>query len=392
MVFFSEYYIVALLVGSLFFWAVVPEQYRTKFIIAASFLMLASIQLKFSVFLLFLVLFVYYGASLMQSQSKGKLLTGLILSLVTVILCFKYMHVLFAVLFGQDSGFAKTYMIPLGISYLVFKLIAFVIDVYREEIEEPNLEELLAYIFFVPSFPAGPIERYQNFAHNRGKSFDASFFLAGLKRLTIGYFKKVVLVNFLLHELINKQLYLIVTADGVSFELTAPIVLLFLVGSLVYAYIDLSAYADLAIGFGQLFGYKICENMNYPIFRKNLSDYWNCWHISLSHWCRDNVYFPVLGSSRNNVLALYSGFIVMGLWHYLSINWILWGMWHASGITIYSKWNRFKKKKKLRGKLPAKVAYTLGMLLTILYSGMGFSFIMMNSTREAVRLLLAILI
>lgn len=392
MVFFREYYLVTLLVGPLIFWAVIPEQYRTKFIIATSFAMLASIQLKFSVFLLFLVLFVYYGARLMQSQSKGKLLTGLVLSLVTVLLCFKYMHVLFAVLFGQDSGFAKTYMIPLGISYLVFKLIAFVIDVYREEIEELNLEELLAFIFFVPTFPAGPIEKYQSFAHNRRKRFDASFFLAGLKRLTIGYFKKVVLVNFLLHELINRQLYPIVTADGVSFELTASIVLLFLVGSLVYAYIDLSAYADLAIGFGQLFGYKICENMNYPIFRKNLSDYWNCWHISLSHWCRNNVYFPVLGCSRNNVLALYPSFIVMGLWHYLSINWILWGMWHASGITLYSKWNRFKKKKKLRDKLPAKVAYTFGMLLTIVYSGMGFSFITMNSTREAVRLLLAIFI
>lgn len=390
MVFFSEYYIISLLASSLFFWAAVPEQYKTKFIIAASFVMLASIQLKFSIFLLFLVLFIYYGARLMQSQSKGKLLTGLILSLVTVLLCFKYIHLLFAAIFGQDTEFTKTYMIPLGISYLVFKLISFVIDVYREEIEKPSLEELLAYIFFIPSFPAGPIERYQNFAGNRKKSFDASFFLAGLKRLTIGYFKKVVLINFLLNETINKKLYPLVTADGVSLELTAPIVLLFLVGSLVYAYIDLSAYADLAIGFGQLFGYKICENMNFPIFRKNLSDYWNCWHMSLSHWCRNNVYFPVLGSTRNNVLALYASFIVMGLWHYLSINWILWGIWHASGITIYSKWNRFKRKRKLGGKLPAQATYTLGMLLTILYSSMGYSFIMMNSTPEAVRLLLAI--
>jgi alginate O-acetyltransferase complex protein AlgI len=391
-IFFSEYYIVALLIGSVLFWAVVPEQYRTKFIISASFVMLATIQFKFCVFLFFLILFIYYGARLMQSQSKGRLLTGLILSLVTVLLCFKYMHVLFAILFEQESGFSKSYMIPLGVSYLIFKLIAFVIDVYREEIEELNLEELLAYIFFVPSFPAGPIERYQNFVSNRREKFDASFFLSGLKRLTIGYFKKVVLVNLLLHELINKQLFPVVIADGVSFELSAPIILLFLVGSLVYAYIDLSAYADLAIGFGQLFGYKICENMNYPIFRKNLSDYWNCWHISLSHWCRNNVYFPVLGSSRNNVLALYASFIVMGLWHYLSITWILWGMWHATGITFYSKWNRFKKKKKLRGKVPAKVAYALGMLLTICYSGMGFSFIMMSSTKEAVRLLLAIFI
>ena len=354
--------------------------------------MLATIQFKFSVALIFLVLFVYYGARVMQRQSQGKLLTGLILSLVTVLLCFKYIHVLYASFYGQESEFAKNYMIPLGISYLIFKLISFVVDVYREEIEEPDLEELLAYIFFVPSFPAGPIERYTNFAHKRMRNFDASFFLEGLRRLTIGYFKKVVLVNLILHELVNKRLYPLVTADGISFDLSAPLILVFLVGSLVYAYIDLSAYADIAIGFGQLFGYKICENMNFPIFRKNLSDYWDNWHISLSHWCRSNVYFPVLGSSRNNVLALFASFFVMGLWHHLSLNWILWGMWHATGITLYSKWNRFKKKKKLRGKMPAKVSYGLGMISTIIYSGMGFSFIMMKSTTEAVRLLLAILI
>ena len=392
MVFFDEYYVVSLLVSSLLFWTVVPEQHRTKFIFAASFVMLATIQLKFSIFLFLLVLFIYHGSLFMMSNSRGRVLTGLILFLVTSLFCFKYFHLFFSIVFKNGSDFSKTYMVPLGLSYLIFKLLSCVLDVYREEIEEPNLGEFLAYIFFIPSFPAGPIERYQNFAFTRQVTFDVSLFLSGLRRITMGYFKKVVFVNFLLHEVVTKELYPVIVKDGVSLDLPAYIIWFFLVGSLVYAYIDLSSYADLAIGFGQLFGYKICENMNYPIFKSNLSDYWNCWHISLSHWCRNNIYFPVLGSSRNNVLALYASFIVMGLWHYLSVNWILWGMWHASGLTIYSKWSRFRRKNRTIGKIPTQVSYTLGMLLTILYSSMGFSFITMTSTIEAVRLLLAIII
>ena len=222
-----------------------------------------------------------------------------------------------------------------------------------------------------------------------------------MRRIGIGYFKKVVIVNLIFNEFLIKWLYPIIITDGVSFDVvTTKNALLFLVGSLIYAYIDLSAYADIAIGYGRLFGYKTTENMNYPIFQSNLSDYWSRWHISLSSWCRNNVYFPVLGATRNNNMALYASFIVMGLWHNVSLNWLIWGMWHATGIIIYSKWGRYKRKKKyLKNLLPAPIGYALGMILTCLYAAFGFSFIMLDShgdmigsTVRSIRLLLAIFI
>jgi alginate O-acetyltransferase complex protein AlgI len=336
---------------------------------------------------------VFGGSKLIERDSDIKWLITLIIFFAIVLLSFKYIGVLFEHLYSKENEFSKNYMVPLGISYLSFKLIAYIVDVYRGNITNPNLEELLAFIFFLPIFPAGPIEKYQNFAGRRMTKFDFSIYIQGLKRLSIGYFKKVVVVNLVLYEIVIKKIYPIISANEVSLDLSAGLVILFLVGSLIYAYIDLSAYADIAIGYGLLFGYKICENMNYPLLQKNLSDYWNCWHISLSHWCRNNIYFPVLGKSRNNTLALYCSFIVMGLWHFLSLNWILWGIWHATGITLYSKWNRYKRKhKKIKKIIPGRIAFALGVLLTVIYSGLGFSFIMMDSTTNAFRVLLAIII
>lgn len=393
MIFFNEIYVVSALISSLIFWGLIKNAYRSKFITVVSFIALSLIQFKFSVFLFCLILFVFWGSKLIERDSDIKWLITLIIFFAIVLLSFKYIGVLFEHLYSKENEFSKCYMVPLGISYLSFKLIAFIIDVYRGNITNPNLEELLAFIFFLPIFPAGPIERYQNFAGRRMTKFDFSFYIQGLKRLSIGYFKKVVVVNLVLYEIVIKIIYPIISANGVSLDLSAGLVILFLVGSLIYAYIDLSAYADIAIGYGLLFGYKICENMNYPLLQKNLSDYWNCWHISLSHWCRNNIYFPVLGKSRNNTLALYCSFIVMGLWHFLSLNWILWGIWHATGITLYSKWNRYKRKhKKIKKIIPGRIAFAFGVLLTVIYSGLGFSFIMMNSTTNAFRVLLAIII
>lgn len=393
MIFFDEIYVSLMILSSVVFWLVIPEGYRTKFIILGSFTALGFIQFKFALFLLLLIWLVFWGGKIIERSSGATWLVMSILVLVTVLLAFKYGDVLFAILFSSDNKFSQTYMIPLGISYLSFKLIAYIIDVFRGNIKNPRLEELLAFILFLPIFPAGPIERYQDFADHRQSEFDWSFYIMGLKRLSLGYFKKVVVVNFALNEIVVKRLYPSVVSDGVSFDVSAVLVLVFLIGALFYAFFDLSGYADIAIGFGHLFGYKICENMNYPILQKNLSDYWNCWHISLSHWCRNNVYFPVLGQTRNNVLALYCSFIVMGLWHYVSLNWVLWGIWHATGITVYSKWKRYKRQhKRLRKLLPSKVAFAVGVALTVVYSGLGFSFIMMDTTPKALRVLLAIVI
>lgn len=390
MIFFDPKYVAAIVILSVLFWTLVPVSYRSKFIIAASFAGLAFIQLQFTLFLTALVFFVYLGARLIERTSSLRWFFAMLLTLVVVLFGFKYMGVLFGLIFSAESSFSKAYLVPLGISYLSFKLIAFILDVYRGTIKDPSFEELLAFIFFLPIFPAGPIERFQDFAGKRAKDFDWERYIGGLQRITLGYFKKVVIVNFVLNEIVFKHLYPVVVEGGVSFDLSASLVVVYLVGALIYAYVDLSSYADIAIGFGRLYGYDICENMNYPIFARNLGEYWTRWHMSLSNWCRNNVYFPILGSTKMSNLGLYGSFIVMGMWHYLSLNWFFWGLWHASGIIVYQKWSRFKRKKFKGGVLPRRVGYVVGVVITVVYSGLGFSFITMGSAQESFRLLLAI--
>lgn len=393
MIFFKLEFLIGITFCLLLFWGAIPERFRTKFIIAISTLVLALIQLKFTLFLFGLIYFVYRGARLIETAEKKLRKLALYIVILTIVLFgFKYAGVLFAMIFSGENAFSAKYLAPLGLSYMCFKMIAFVIDVYRGTIKDPGLEEFIAFIVFIPMFPAGPIEKYQNFAGSRKPAFESDFFMSGVQRIIIGYFKKVVLVNLLLNEIVNKWLYPIVTADGVSMSLSAGVCIAYVVGALLYAYLDISSYADLAIGYGKLFGYSICENMNYPLFRQNLSDYWNSWHMSLSFWCRDNVYFPVLGKTRNINLALYASFLVMGLWHYLSLNWAFWGLWHATGLIIFSKWSRFKRKKKLKGFLPEKLGYALGMIITVLYASFGYSFVFLDKPIEALRLLAAIFI
>jgi alginate O-acetyltransferase complex protein AlgI len=403
MIFFEFEFVLGLFLSAAIFWLLVPEKYRTSFLVLLSGLALASLQVWFTCFLMGLISVVYLCTRRMIAREGDSnrlrlfLLVGTLL--VIVLLGGKYAGVIVRHLFASENSFSQTYLVPLGISYLVFKLIAFVFDVYRGIIKDPKLSELLAFILFIPAFPAGPIERYQNFANHRKQEMEAGFLIEGLRRLAFGYFKKVVIANLILHELVVRRLQPLILEDNVSLDLPASTILLYLVGALLYAYIDLSAYADIAIGYGRLFGYTLMENMRFPIFQSNLSDYWNRWHISLSSWCRSNVYFPVLASSRNNNLALYSSFVVMGLWHNVSLNWLLWGLWHATGITVFSKWTRFKKKhkKKLKGRVPKRVSRPLAIGTTILYSSLGFSFIMLDthdgmlaSTSRSLRLLAAI--
>jgi alginate O-acetyltransferase complex protein AlgI len=378
---------------SIVFWCFVPESYRTRFIAVSGFLVLAFIQPLFSIFLFLLVLFVFWGGRILGKDTgkRSQLLILLILILVTVLVVFKYGRPIFELVFSSSTWLSKSYLVPIGLSYLSVKLIAYVLDIFRGTIEDPDLGELLAFIFFIPIFPAGPIERYQNFAGGRRGKFNFDFYAEGLMRIAVGYLKKVVIVNFALNEILLKRLHPDILANGISLDLPAWLVIAYLLCSLLYAYIDLSAYADIAIGFGQLFGYKIIENMNWPILQKNLGDYWNCWHISLSQWCRNNVYFPILGITRNITLALYSSFIVMGLWHNITVNWLLWGIWHATGVTIYMRWDRFKRKnKKIRGFVPKKVGVILGTIMTVLYAAGSFSFVMTEDPLQAFRILLAI--
>ena len=108
-------------------------------------------------------------------------------------------------------------------------------------------------------------------------------------------------------------------------------------------YLDFSAYCDLALGTAYLFGFKIIENFNFPLFSSNISDFWKRWHISLSLWCQEYIYLPLLGITRNPYLSIATTFILMGLWHDISWQRTFWGIWHGFGLIIHLRWKRFSK-------------------------------------------------
>ena len=160
----------------------------------------------------------------------------------------------------------------------------------------------------------------------------------------------------------------------------------------VRAYFDLSAYTDLAIGFSRLFGFRIMENFHYPFWKTNLAEFWRGWHISLSSWCRNNVYFPVFGLTRKPWLGLYASMLTMGLWHYLSLE------LGASGVcgTAPGSWSSpggsaGRRRAARSARRPAsrrrprtsRGSRWLGYPTTFLFVAFGYAFVSTETPRHA---------
>jgi alginate O-acetyltransferase complex protein AlgI len=215
--------------------------------------------------------------------------------------------------------------LPIGISFFTFQTMSYTIDVYRGECKSVKSPiGLLTYVALFPQLIAGPIIRYKTIAdelQKRKHSFEN--FAYGVKRFTLGLGKKVLLANGL-REL----------ASRVS-TTTAPSVSYYWMGAVAFSlqiYFDFSGYSDMAIGLASMFGFHFMENFNYPYISKSISEFWNRWHISLGMWFKDYVYIP-LGGNRVNKLKWFRNILVVwlltGLWHGASWNFILWGLYYA---------------------------------------------------------------
>ena len=141
----------------------------------------------------------------------------------------------------------------------------------------------------------------------------------------------------------------------------------------LYVYMDFSAYSDIAIGSSRLFGIRIMENFNWPIFAQNIGDFWRRWHMTLAGWCQTYVYLPTIGLSRNPFLAVYATFLAIGLWHAGSINYACWGLYHATGVAVFQIWQRFKRRRGWVF-LDHNPWHLLGIPITFLFVTGSFAF------------------
>ena len=215
--------------------------------------------------------------------------------------------------------------LPIGISFYTFQCLSYVIDVYRGNVPaQRSLISFGAYVCLFPQLIAGPIVRYIDVAReleNRTHSMEK--FCDGMRRFLVGLGKKVLI------------------ADGLALfinrfrDCSEPSVLfywLYAVAFSLHIYFDFSGYSDMAIGLGRIFGFHFLENFNYPYLSKSVSEFWRRWHMSLGSWFRDYVYIP-LGGSRVKparwVLNILAVWMLTGLWHGASWNFVIWGLLYA---------------------------------------------------------------
>ena len=216
-------------------------------------------------------------------------------------------------------------VLPIGISFFTFQGLSYVIDVYRGDAQrQKNPLYVALYVSLFPQLVAGPIVRYTTVEEEITQREESIHeFSQGVVRFLFGLGKKMLLANVMgeVADAIFGQ-----PAGGIGPALAW-------MGALAYTlqiYLDFSAYSDMAIGLGRMFGFHFLENFNYPYISRSVTEFWRRWHISLSSWFRDYVYIPLGGSRRSlgrNLFNLTAVWLLTGLWHGASWNFVLWGAW-----------------------------------------------------------------
>ena len=248
--------------------------------------------------------------------------------------------------------------LPIGISFYTFQILSYVVDVRRGDASaQKNFIDLAAYIAMFPQLIAGPIVRYTDVAAQlRTRTHTRAGTAAGTRRFVLGLAKKILIAN-VLGQLVQ-QFQTAQDPDTLFHWLYA-------VGFMLQIYFDFSAYSDMAIGLGAIFGFTFPENFNYPYCSASITEFWRRWHISLGSWFRDYVYIP-LGGSRVGKWKLLRNLLLVwaatGLWHGAAWNFVLWGLFYAV-LLIAEKFALLPKLQKH----PA-----LGRVYTLLFVLLGF--------------------
>jgi D-alanyl-lipoteichoic acid acyltransferase DltB (MBOAT superfamily) len=301
-----------------------------------------------------------FGKALTRWNNKSLLIASVSANLL-LIGYFKY-HNFFLDNLNYLSGLQipnADIFLPLGISFFTFQQIAFLIDIYNKQVQITAFSSYALFISFFPQLIAGPIVHYQEIVPQMGQRRSLAIInqdlQIGLTIFLIGLFKKFAIADTLAiyASPIFMQADSLVALDGmIAWRAT-----------FAYAfqiYFDFSGYSDMAIGLGRLFGLRLPLNFFSPYKALNISDFWRCWHITLSRFLRDYLYIPLGGSKKGQLRTVVNLLTVMflgGLWHGAGWNFIIWGMLHGFYLTCYHGFNNIRKY------LPNHQFLLLGLLL-----------------------------
>ena len=297
------------------------------------------------ILLMILSIAMFYGCGLAigKSESKGRKKLWLTVSIVVsigLLGLFKYADFLvdnLNALLGTSIAHPRIHLtlwgsritllksLPVGISFYTFQCLSYTIDVYRgNAAPQRNIVSFGAYVSLFPQLIAGPIVRYVDVARElESRKETLEGFAYGIRRFAVGLAKKILLAN---------QFGQLIELFRATAEPSVLFYWMYGIAFMLHIYFDFSGYSDKAIGLGRIFGFHFVENFNYPYLSKSVAEFWRRWHMSLGTWFRDYVYIPLGGNRVSkprwvfNVLVVW---LLTGLWHGASWNFVLWGLMFA---------------------------------------------------------------
>ncbi len=327
-----------------------------------------------------LSLLVFVAGQLLQRRNLNWLLYFMV-SLMIVLFSIRNYPYVQQLLEQSYFSFVNTPILSVqkvGLSYILFRYVHWLVESSKRTIHQSDFLTFLSYIFFFPTFLAGPIDQYNNFHYWLGNArfiYNRSLFFAGVMRAFIGAVKTLGVVPFVIDYATDYNLLL---------PYFSPAMAVF-VGALFYSlyiYFDFSGYSDIAIGTAYMLGIKIPENFNNPYFSDSLREFWRRWHITFSLFLRLYVFKPFINLYNRiinprhrllvSIISYLSTFLVCGLWHGETINFAWWGLWHGVGLSINKLWTVKVVEKSSFG---SSFWYRMvSILVTFIYVSIGWIF------------------
>ncbi len=267
----------------------------------------------------------------------------------------------------------------LGFSYIAFRLLHTIRDRQSGRLPVVSLSEYVVYVIFFPALTAGPIDRIERFVGDlrRPLALTADDLGEAGKRLVLGLFKKFAVADVLAMVALNATNALQVRPAGWAWVL--------LYAYAFQLYFDFSGYTDIAIGLGRLLGIRLPENFNAPYLKPNLTQFWNNWHMTLTQWFRAYFFNPVTRALRSGKKPLpipaiifitqLGTMVLIGLWHGVTLNFVVWGLWHGLGLFAHNRWSELTKARFAALSKRWQAALNVGgVLLTFNFIALGWVF------------------
>lgn len=276
--------------------------------------------------------------------------------------------------------------VPLGISYYFFRLISLLIDYSNNKkiFNKISLVDYYTYVFFFPIFLAGPIQRFRDFIELED-SYSRKTKPIFYRTLILSIVAKIFIVDAFLFTVVYNKI--LPSMQSIGYQSTMSTLSMFGILAFLHAYLDLMLYTEISKSLSRIMGFGIQENFNKPLLATNISQFWQRWHMSLSNWTRDYVFFPVLIKTRNSWLATYLSMLTIGIWHSATSNWIVWAVAHGTAINFYGAFRKTILYSTInKNKVTKRLAGMAGNILTIYFVSMIFIFVAMSDSLLVLKL------